>query len=366
MGFLDNILPITTVTSKDTSVETIDAAYQPIQTALSLGQFVAGAQSVGRDEAMGVPTIARARGVICSTLGGLYMKTRSDNTGEELPQPRVINQPDPRIAGSVFWSWMAEDLWLSGVAYARVLNRYADTGRIQAMERIAPSRVTTQTNALGTEIVKYMVDGYPIDMTDLVIFNGLDEGVLHRAGRTIKAAHALEVAAHDFALNPVPQTVLKSTGAMLPKERVQALLNGWRNRKSQGTAFLNADVTLETVGFDPKSLQMNEARMYVSLELCRAANLPAYFASAEPSSFTYSNLSSERRSLIDFSIRNIMSPIEQRMSLSDFTPLGQTVRYDLDDFLRGNALERAQVYEILNRIGAMSVEEIREEEDLLK
>jgi hypothetical protein len=60
-----------------------------------------------------------------------------------------------------------------------------------------------------------------------------------------------------------------------------------------------------------------------------------------------------------------MTAIEQRMSLSDFTPLGQDVKFDLDDFLRGNPLERAQVYEILNRIGAMSIDEIREEEDLL-
>jgi hypothetical protein len=41
------------------------------------------------------------------------------------------------------------------------------------------------------------------------------------------------------------------------------------------------------------------------------------------------------------------------------------VRFDLDDFLRGNPLERAQVYEILNRIGAMTIEEIREEEDII-
>jgi hypothetical protein len=33
--------------------------------------------------------------------------------------------------------------------------------------------------------------------------------------------------------------------------------------------------------------------------------------------------------------------------------------------LRSDALARAQVYEILNRIGAMSVEQIREEEDLI-
>jgi hypothetical protein len=33
--------------------------------------------------------------------------------------------------------------------------------------------------------------------------------------------------------------------------------------------------------------------------------------------------------------------------------------------LRGDPLQRAQVYKILNEIGAMSVEEIREEEDML-
>jgi hypothetical protein len=60
-----------------------------------------------------------------------------------------------------------------------------------------------------------------------------------------------------------------------------------------------------------------------------------------------------------------MSIIEQRLSFQDFTSLGSEVRFDLDDFLRGNPHERAQVYEILNRIGAMSVDEIREEEDML-
>ncbi len=58
--------------------------------------------------------------------------------------------------------------------------------------------------------------------------------------------------------------------------------------------------------------------------------------------------------------------IEERLSLPDFVPNPVMTRFMLDDFLRGNALERAQVYEILNRIGAMSVEQIQEEEDLIR
>ena len=122
---------------------------------------------------------------------------------------------------------------------------------------------------------------------------------------------------------------------------------------------------LEFDGSDYTKRQLNEARNYVSLELSRACGLPAYFTDSQVSSFTYSNALDKRRDLVDFAFRNYMSVIEQRMSFQDFTPQGNSVRFDLDDFLRGDPLMRAQMYEILNRIGAMSVDEIRAEEDLL-
>jgi HK97 family phage portal protein len=161
--------------------------------------------------------------------------------------------------------------------------------------------------------------------------------------------------------------VLKSTGTNLPSERVKNLLESWKTARTQrSTAFLNADVELSTLGFDPKTLQLNEARQYIALELSRACGIPAHFLSAEVTSMTYSNTLQERRALVDFSLRPIITAIEQRISLPDFIPSTQSTRIDLDDFLRGSALERAQVYEILNRIGAMSVEQIQEEEDLIR
>jgi len=66
-------------------------------------------------------------------------------------------------------------------------------------------------------------------------------------------------------------------------------------------------------------------------------------------------------------LRNIITPIEQRLiRWLILCQMAFEVRFDIDDFLRGSALERAQVYEILNRIGAMSVEQIQEEEDLIR
>jgi len=160
--------------------------------------------------------------------------------------------------------------------------------------------------------------------------------------------------------------ILKSSGTNLTSERISALLAAWKTaRQSRNTAFLNADIDLQQFGFDPEKLQLAQARQYVALELCRAAGIPAYFVSAEMTSMTYSNAVNERRSLVDFSLRPILKAIEERLSLPDFLPNPVMCRFDLDDFLRGNAIERAQVYEILNRIGAMSVEQIQREEDLI-
>jgi hypothetical protein len=67
-----------------------------------------------------------------------------------------------------------------------------------------------------------------------------------------------------------------------------------------------------------------------------------------------------------------MSCITDRLSFTDFTPAGNRVVYDIDDFLRGNPLEQAQIYEILHRIAdpngatAITVEEIRNEMEMLK
>lgn len=324
-----------------------------------------GIQTANRAEAMSVPTVARALSII-QTISSLPLHTRNEGTGEKVAQARVISQPDPRIPGAVYWAWTISDLFFHKAAYGYVMERYADTGKIRAMERIAPERVSVTTNSNGTEIDAYEVDGSPIDPSNLVVFPNTQEGLLSRAGRTIKAAAALEKAALNFANEPTPLMVLKSNGTSLPADRVTKILNAWRTaRQNKSTAFLNADVTMESVGFDPKNLQLNEARNYLALELSRACGLPAYFTDSQQSSFTYANALDKRRDLVDFAFRNYMSIIEQRLSFQDFTPAGNKVMFDLDDFLRGNPYERAQVYEILNRIGAMSVDEIRQEENML-
>ncbi len=371
MGAIRDFLFPQVQSAKPTKVSDVAAALTPVQISDQVYNILGGATNTTRQLAMSVPSCARARNIICGTIGSLPLTTFNRITGEYVDPHRVINQPDPRVAGFVIYCWLAEDIWLYGAGYGQVLEMYAatDGGRVRAWTRVSPERVTVDTDFLNTTITGYKVDGKSVPLQgvgSLIRFDGPDEGLLHRAGKTIAAAVYLENAAVNYAKEPAPTMVLKSNGTNLTAERISALLSAWKTaRQSRATAFLNADVDLKEFGFDPKSMQLAEARQYVALELARACGIPAYFLSAEQTSMTYSNAVTERRSLVDFSLRPILKAIEERLSLPDFVPNPVMVRFALDDFLRGNALERAQVYEILNRIGAMSIEQIQREEDLI-
>jgi len=350
----------------------VSASLAPVTSLDALSPFFRNSRTATREEAMSVPAIARGRNIICSSIASIGLEVIERDTGMRADLPRVIRTPDPRIPGVATYVWTLEDLLFSGYAYWRITEVMADTQRVRSVERIAPDRVTINTNSDSTEIESYSIDGHtPAPLTgvgSLVVFYGNDEGLLNRAGMTIRTGAELERAAAMYAREPVPQMVLKSNGTALPADRIAKLLESWgASRRNRSTAFLNADISLETLGFDPEKLQLAAARSYIATELARALGIPAYFIDAETgSSMTYSNSETTRKTLLDFSLIPLMNSVTERLSMPDFIPSTQRVEYKLDDYLRGSNLERVQIYEILNRIGALSVEEIRTAEEMIR
>jgi hypothetical protein len=261
-----------------------------------------------REEAMSVPSIARARNMICNSIATIPLITRDKTTGQVVDQPVVISDPDKRVPGAASWVWACEDLLFTGFSYFQIMSLFADTGRVREMWRVAPNRIGVFLNDKGTQIEYYTVDGMQVPngsvVGGLVVFYGNDEGLLNRAGRTIRAGAELERAAAMYAREPVPSMVLKSNGTALPADRIAKLLDAWgAARRNRGTAFLNADITMETVGFSPEQIGLNAAREIIATELARAVGIPAYFIDAPTgSSMTYANASTARQTLLDFSL----------------------------------------------------------------
>lgn len=323
--------------------------------------------SATRAEAMSVPSVSRARNIICGSIGSLPVELKTRDNSIVLT-PRFFEQPDKRVPGPVVYAYTAEDLLFHGAAYWQILSYDATTQRPNDIQWVSYTKVTEELDITGTIVTGYLVDGKKVPnqgVGSLIAFSGLDEGLLHRAGRTIKTAAWLEKAVLNYAKEPVPSVVLKS-GNPLSKERVTAMLDTWRRaRQERSTAFLNDQVEMQQIGFNSQELQMAEARSHMVSEIARAVGIPEWYLGAPTGSMTYSNVQDERKSLIDFSFRPIMTAIESRLSLNDVSLNGYRVRFNLDDFLRGSALSRADVYSKLIPLGVMTVEEARRREDLV-
>ena len=235
---------------KEANVLEAAAAYLPVNSFDAFGAYFSTSTTALREEAMAIPSLARARNIICSTVASTMIDVWQKSTETRIEPPRVINQPDPRVSGANVWSWIAEDIIFYGYAYLYCIDRYAEDGRVRSAERIAPTRVTVMTNAQSTEITGYRIDGRQVRNEDMKVFMGMDEGLLNRAGQTIKAGAWLERTALNYAKEPAPLTVMKTNGTAMPGDRIRTLLDSWsKARKERATAFLNADVGLEKLGF---------------------------------------------------------------------------------------------------------------------
>lgn len=321
-----------------------------------------------RAEAMSVPSVARGRNIICGTIASLPLEMRGRDMSR-VPLSRFVEQPDPRIPASVLYAYTAEDILFNGRAYWQILEYDESTGRPSKCQWISYTTVFENLDVTGKFVIGYQVDGKTVPnegIGSLIVFSGLDEGFLNRAGRTIKTASALERAVLTYAKEPVPSIVLKS-GNPLSKERIKALLDTWRTaRQERSTAFINDQIDITTLGFTSSELQMNEARQYLATEIARGLGIPDWYLNAAAGgSMTYSNVSDERKTLIDFSLRPIMTAIEQRLSMDDISLRGMKVRFNLDDLLRGNAMDRASIYNQLIPLGVLTIEEARQMEDMV-
>lgn len=322
---------------------------------------------VSRHDAMTVPSVARARNLICGTVASIPLEYYKKSTGEVIAPPRWINQLSKSQPSFVTLTWIVDSLLFYGVAYLLVTERYAEDGRPSAFEWVANTRVTFTTDIYGLYVTQYYVDANPVDMNDIITIQGFDEGVLERGGRTIQAAIDVERAAATNSANPQPTGFLKNSGADLPPAEVQGLIAAWkRARQNNSTAYLTSTLDYNPVSFTPKDMMYNEAIQNLSTQVARTMNVPAYYLSADQNTtMTYANVQDERKQFYALSIEPYIQAIQSRLSMDDISTAGHEVKFAVfDSFLKNDPLVELQVIEKLLSLGLITTEQAMEMSDL--
>ena len=322
---------------------------------------------VSRHDAMTVPSVARARNLICGTVASIPLEYYKSSTGEVIAPPRWIKQLSKNQPSFVTLTWIVDSLLFYGVSYLLVTERYAEDGRPASFEWVANTRVTFTTDLYGITVTQYYIDASPVDMNDIVTIQGFDEGVLERGGRTIQAAIDVERAAAQNSANPQPAGFLKNSGADLPPNEVQGLIAAWkRARQNNSTAYLTSTLDYSPVAFSPKDMMYNEAVQNFSTQIARSMNVPAYYLSADQNTtMTYANVQDERKQFYALSIEPYVQAIQSRLSMDDISTSGHEVRFAVfDTFLKNDPLVELQVIEKLLSLGLITTEQAMEMSDL--
>jgi len=331
------------------------AALQPFRVSGGIQQALRFGST--RHDAMTVPAVARARNLIASTIASMplemYVTDLETRERREVPPLPWVEQPQVDIPRMTTLAYTVDSLFFYGRGYWLVTEVYAEDGRPRKFRWVDPLDVTFDTDLNTGLVTRYYVRLNPVPLSgvgSLVVFTGFDEGLLVRAGTTIRTCVELERASLDFASNPAPSITLKNTGVDLPADQVQSLLDRWReSRRATGgaVAYLSAALELDSVGFSPKDLAMVEAREFQVAEIARATGLPGVLLGASMPGMTYQNVQSERRGLVDLALQPFMSAIEERLSMDDVTPRGTTLMFRANDFLRATPIEEAQLLSVL-------------------
>lgn len=350
------------------------SSYKPIDTMWrQLFEAADRGAPATRESALSIPAVLRGRNLICSFATLPLVQLDAENRRQRLP---LLDQIDPDVANVVTLAQTIEDLIFDAVSWWRVTARDA-AGWPTSAVHLGPGRVSLTPpggaglSPLPSEIdprgaVVY-VDGNPVPTSEVIRFDSPNPALLTFAGKAIRRAIALDKAATMYADEPRP------AGYFAPAENAEEIDDsdveiilakwaGWRRRRVTG--YVPGSLTYQTVDQPtPADLQLVELQRQVWLEIANAMGLDPEDLGVSTTSRTYQNDVSRTQAQINTNLAPYMEAIAGRLSMGDVTRRGYRVRWDLSRYLRADPLTRWQVRQIAHQLGAMTVEEMRDEEE---
>lgn len=281
----------------------------------------------------------------------------------ENPEPFIYNAWTD-FAKELFWCYQAV-----GEVFILVTARYADTNYPMRYFVVNPAYINIDRNSFGRPV--YSLAGNDVTEDILHIKYASWPGDLHghgpleAAGARLLAAEVLTRYSTELAARGgIPWAVIKYPRRASRRQMAQMQADWLEARRSAlGAPAVMADgAELEVVANSPKDMALSEMSRFNDSRICVLLGVPP-FLMALPSgdSMTYSNVSS----LFDYHWRAGLRPkaADVTANLSGWLlPRGSSLELDRDEYVRPGELERAQTYDILTRIGAMTADDVRREE----
>jgi HK97 family phage portal protein len=346
------------------------------------GNPIPGATAEPWRRATGIPAVGRATSLIVDTLATLPWRVLRD--GEVHPGAPFPWMADPqalrldgrgglnpgdvmqaRYSHMDFWGqWICSALWF-GDGYIWVPSRDSAGLPKPPLYVLAPSLVRIEDG-------RYFVEDTELDASQIIHLRGLGpihkqhgSGVLTRYGFALAAISEVRDFMSGVFRSGVPAGYLKSNQPRLDEPGAQALRAKWMDahgQSSRSIAVLNATTEFHPLTFKPVDAELVSMLEWSLTDVANAFGVPPYMLGATGSSNTYANVESRMIELVRFTLMPWASRIEAVLDAQ--FPAGTSVKIALDALLRADTKTRYDAYAVAKSTGWLTIEEIRELEDL--
>ena len=217
-----------------------------------------------------------------------------------------------------------------------------------------------------------------------------DRGVLHVRGpggnplggmstlqfgrQAFSAAIAADRAAASMFRNGLrPSAIIKFKEWLSPIQRdisERSLFEKYTGAMNAGRPMiLEGGMEYQQLTISPEDAQMLETRQFSVEEVCRFFQVPpALIGHAGASTAWPTSVEQQIIMFLTFYLRKRLKRIEQAVRKQLLTPedraSGVTTRFNMEGLLRGDSAARSTFYQTMTQIGAMTINEVRQRENL--
>ncbi|HPA14898.1 MAG TPA: phage portal protein [Desulfobacterales bacterium] len=338
--------------------------------------------NVNETVALGIPAVYACVRVLAESIASLPLITyerfpngdKQRATGFSL-YPILHDQPNPIMTSLELRELLMGHLCLRGNSYCLIER---DAGAVVALWPLHPDRVTVEVD--GRELLYiYQSDGKEekYRMEDILHIRGMSsDGMIGYSPLALlrdSFGHAKALSAYSanfFKNGASPGGILSTPNALKP-EALANLRKAWaEGHQGKGNhhrvAILDGDLKWQSVGISPEDSQMIESQKFSVVEIARCFRVPLNLIMDYERS-TYSNVTEQNRSFLTHTLTPWMERIEQAIHKSLLTE-SEKQRYFVEhlthNFLKANTRERFGAYKIARDAGFLSVNEIRQLENM--
>jgi HK97 family phage portal protein len=184
---------------------------------------------------------------------------------------------------------------------------------------------------------------------------------------------AVETYGNTFFSNGAKLSGVLSTDRQMSQLAIERLKKSFQENyaslnDSNKTLILEEGLKFQQVSISNEQAQFLSSRDMAVQEVARVFNIPPHMLK-DLSKSSFNNIEQQSTEFVRYSVMPYLSNMEQEMNLKLFkdSEAGKLfTNFDANSMLRGSANDRASFYDKMVKVGAMTINEVRERENMNK